>query len=85
MMRAPLGTSAPALGDPHADTSDVPGESRAKGGFEDRVAKPLACVREGVEPRAGRGDRQEWCRTFEALVPSRDPVAQNACREGEDT
>jgi len=85
MMPAPLGTSIPALENAHAYTSDVPGESPAKGGLEDRVAKPLACVREGVEPRAGRGDRQEWCRTFEALVPSRDAVPQSACRGGADT
>jgi len=84
-MPAPLENSAPALEGSHAYTSDVPGESRAKGDFEDRVAKPLACVREGVEPRACRGDHQEWCRTFEALVLSRDPVVQSACREGEDT
>jgi len=85
MTPAPLGNSAPALEDPHSYMSDVPGESRAKGGFEDRVAKPLACVREGAEPRAYRGDHQEWCRTFEALVPSRDAVPQSACRGGADT
>jgi len=85
MTPAALGDSAPALEDRHSYMSDVPGESRAKGGFEDRVVKPLACVREGAEPRAYRGDHQEWCRTFEALVPSRDAVPQSACRGGADT